>query len=77
MQFPIHKHGVTLGHSTSTRSRYWPRVGTRVGIPGRRFLRRLDWSPTRPLLAYERRRPYTCGLCGQRMHNGNDCRCEE
>lgn len=51
-----------LGHS----------ITKRCGIYPRKFGR-----PTRPLIAYERRRPYTCGGCGTRMYNGKECHCEE
>jgi len=74
----IMRYMATLGYSVSKRCSYgWRRTG-KVGIGRRRFLRRLDRTPLRPLLAYERRQPCTCGGCGRFLPNGGDRHhCEE
>lgn len=49
----------------------------RVVTLGHKITRRRSWGPgprpLRPLFAYERRRPYTCGICDRRVFNGNLC----
>lgn len=63
------------GYTITRRSHYGWRRGGKVGIGDRRFLKRLSGNHLRPLLAYERRRPCTCGDCGRYLPNGSGCGC--
>lgn len=62
---------ITLGHQVTRRNKYGWRTG-KIGWNKRRpFLRAIECR-TRPLLAFERRTPCTCGACGAFCRNGID-----
>ena len=80
------RNGVTLGHSITRRhTRYRPWVAPFIarklgskprGITVRRHIATLPPMRLRPLLGYERRRPFFCCECDRVHPNGDGSACE-
>lgn len=79
------RNGVSLGHSVTRRhTRYRPWVpkfiarklgSKRGGITYRRYMATLPPMRVRPLLGYERRRPFFCADCDHVHRNGAGSAC--
>lgn len=78
------RNGVPLGHSVTRRhTRYRPWVPAfiarkrrkRGSATARRFIATMPPVRLRPLLGYERRRPFFCGNCDRVHPNGDGSAC--